>query len=91
MKKKLLNLLQQISYAFEDFQETLESDSGFWRAWSEMQEALEKVDIPEKIYIVFEYADYGNKIVGAFKNRKDAEDAHAEDPTPRYIEEVNVR
>lgn len=39
-----------------------------------------------EIYIVFEYAEYTNKIVGCYKNKKDAEKKHSESPTWRYIE-----
>lgn len=39
-----------------------------------------------EIYIVFEYAEPTNKIVGVYKNKKDAEKKHKEVPTYRYIE-----
>lgn len=38
------------------------------------------------IYIVFEYAEYTNKIVGCYKNEEDAKIKHAECPQWRYIE-----
>lgn len=43
-----------------------------------------------KVWIVFEYAEPTNKIIGIFKNEEDAIKAHREDPTPRYIELYEV-
>lgn len=39
-----------------------------------------------EIYIVFEYAEYTNKIIGCYKNEEDAIKKHAEASTLRYIE-----
>lgn len=39
-----------------------------------------------EIYIVFEYAEYGNKIIGCYRNEEDAKKKHLESPTWRYIE-----
>lgn len=38
-KKELLNLLLQISYGFDAYEEEME-DARFWRPWSAMQEYL---------------------------------------------------
>ena len=42
-KKELLDLLQNISYGFDEFTETLEDDSAFWQAWSEMQKYISEI------------------------------------------------
>ena len=42
------------------------------------------------IWIVFEYADYGDNIVGVYKNEAMAKEKHKENPTPRYIKEYEV-
>ena len=40
-----------------------------------------------EIYIVFEYAEHTNKIIGSYKkNEEDANRKHDESPTCRYIE-----
>ena len=39
-----------------------------------------------EVYIVFEYAEHTNKIVGCYKNEKDAKEKHNESPAWRYIE-----
>lgn len=39
------------------------------------------------VYIVFEYAEPTNKIIGIYKNKKYAKKAHMESPSWRYIEE----
>ena len=43
-----------------------------------------------EIYIVFEYAEYTNKIVGCYKNEEDAKRKHDESPTWRYIEKQKL-
>ena len=40
VKKKLLDLLQEISYAFDSYSEYPEGDGEFWRAWSAMQKYI---------------------------------------------------
>lgn len=40
MKKELLNLLQEISYAFDEYAENIEDDSSFWKAWSKMHKYI---------------------------------------------------
>ena len=42
-----------------------------------------------EIYIVFEYAEHTNKIVGCHKNEEDAKRKHDESPTWRYVENRN--
>ena len=39
-----------------------------------------------EILIVFEYAEYTNKIVGCYKSEKDVKNKHAENHTYSYIE-----
>ena len=39
-----------------------------------------------EVWIVFEYADYGNKIVGIYREEEKAKEKHKESPTWRYIE-----
>ena len=43
-----------------------------------------------EIYIVFEYAEHTNKIVGCYKNEEDANRKHDESPTWRYIEKQKL-
>ena len=43
-----------------------------------------------EIYIVFEYADHTNKIVGCYKKEKDAKKKHEEAPMWRYVEKQIV-
>ena len=43
-----------------------------------------------EIYIVFEYAEHTNKIVGCYKNEEDAKRKHDESPTWRYIEKQKL-
>lgn len=43
-----------------------------------------------KIYIVFEYAEQVNKIIGIYKSKKQAKKTHLQSPTWRYIEEYIV-
>lgn len=43
-----------------------------------------------EVYIVFEYAEHTNKIVGCYKNEKDAKKKHNESPTWRYIEKQEL-
>ena len=45
---------------------------------------------PMEIYIVFEYEEHTNKIVGCYKNEEDANKKHAESPTYRYIEKQKL-
>lgn len=42
-KKKLLDLLQEISYGFEKYEEELEDDGDFWEPWSKMHEFISKL------------------------------------------------
>ena len=43
-KKQLFDYLQEISYGFEESQESLEGDdSPFWKSWSRMHEYIEKL------------------------------------------------
>ena len=39
------------------------------------------------IYIVFEYAEPTNKIIGVYKDMEKAKKLHRQSPTWRYIEE----
>ena len=43
-----------------------------------------------EIYIVFEYAEHTNKIVGCYKKEEDAKKKHEESPTWRYIEKQKL-
>ena len=43
-----------------------------------------------EIYIVFEYAEHTNKIVGCYKNEEDAKRKHDESPAWRYIEKQKL-
>ena len=43
-----------------------------------------------EVWIVFEYAEYGNKIVGIYNEKEKAEEKHKESPTFRYIEAYDV-
>lgn len=43
-----------------------------------------------EIYIVFEYAEHTNKIVGCYRNEEDAKRRHEESPTWRYIEKQKL-
>lgn len=44
LKKKLLDMLQDVSYGFDAYQEgSDEEGNGFWGAWSCMQEYIEKL------------------------------------------------
>ena len=40
IKKKLLDLLQDISYGFEKYEEVLEDDGDFWEPWSKMHKFI---------------------------------------------------
>lgn len=42
------------------------------------------------VWIVFEYTDHGNKIIGVYKEKEQAEKAHKESPAWRYIEGYEV-
>lgn len=42
------------------------------------------------VWIVFEYCDPTNKIIGIYRNKNDAIKKHRESPTYRYIEEYTV-
>lgn len=42
------------------------------------------------VWIVFEYAEYGNKVIGVYFNENDAKEKHSEEPCWRYIEEYEV-
>lgn len=42
------------------------------------------------VWIVFEYADYGNKVIGVYKKEAMAIEEHKKFPTWRYIEEYEV-
>ena len=42
------------------------------------------------VWVVFEYADYGNKIVGIYREKEKAKEKHKESPSWRYIEEYTV-
>ena len=43
IKKKLLDLLQEISYGFEKYEEELEDDGDFWEPWSKMHKYISKL------------------------------------------------
>lgn len=43
------------------------------------------------IWIVFEYAEHGNKVVGIYKEEERAKKTHQESPAWRYIEEYEVK
>ena len=43
-----------------------------------------------EIYIVFEYAEHTNKIVGCYKNEEDAKRKHDESHAWRYIEKQKL-
>ena len=45
-KKKMLDMLQEVSYGFEKYAEELEDEADFWEPWSEMQKYIS--DMPEK-------------------------------------------
>jgi hypothetical protein len=45
---------------------------------------------PMEIYIVFEYAEHTNKIVGCYKNEEDANKNHKEAPMWRFIEKQQL-
>ena len=42
------------------------------------------------VWIVFEYAEYGNKVVGIYQEEERAKQAHQESPAWRYVEEYEV-
>ena len=42
------------------------------------------------VWIVFEYAESTNKIVGVYKEEEKAKEKHKESPVWRYIEEYEV-
>ena len=42
------------------------------------------------VCVVFEYADYGNKVIGVYKTEEMAIEEHKKFPTWRYIEEYEV-
>ena len=42
-KKNLLDLLQNISYGFDEFTSDLEDDSLFWESWSEMHKYISEL------------------------------------------------
>ena len=42
------------------------------------------------VWIVFEYGEYVNKVVGVYLTEERAKEAHKESPTWRYIEEYDV-
>lgn len=43
------------------------------------------------VYIVIEYGEYTNKIIGVFRNEKDAKEEHKKLPTFRYIEKCKLK
>lgn len=43
------------------------------------------------VWIVFEYCDYGNQVVGVYKEEEAANKAHAESPICCFIEKHKVR
>lgn len=48
LKKTLLDMLQDISYGFDSYQDgTDECGDGFWGAWSNMQDYIEKLSCVE--------------------------------------------
>lgn len=51
---------------------------------------LNVIEVPMEIYIVFEYAEHTNKIVGCYRNEEDANKKHEESPTYRYIEKQKL-
>ena len=42
------------------------------------------------VWIVFEYMEYGNKVIGVYKEEAMAIEKHKKSPTWRYIEEYEV-
>lgn len=42
------------------------------------------------VWIVFEYGEYVNKVIGVYKTEERAKEVHRESPTWRYIEEYEV-
>ena len=42
------------------------------------------------VWIVFEYAEYGNKIIGIYKEEEKAKEKHKESPAWRCIEEYEI-
>lgn len=42
------------------------------------------------VWIVFEYAEYGNKVIGVYREREMAQAEHSKSPAWRYIEEYEV-
>lgn len=42
------------------------------------------------VWIVFEYGEHVNKVIGVYKTEEQASEVHAESPCWRYIEEYEV-
>ena len=42
------------------------------------------------VYIVFEYDDYGNKVIGVYQEESRAKEEHRKFPAWRYIETYEV-
>ena len=42
------------------------------------------------VWIVFEYTEYGNKVIGIYKEEEMAKEKHKESPAWRYIEEYEI-
>ena len=42
------------------------------------------------IWIVFEYVEHGNKVVGIYNEEEKAKEKHKESPTWRYIEVYEI-
>ena len=43
-----------------------------------------------KVWIVFEYSDYYNEVVGVYQTYEKAKEEHSKSPTWRYIGEYEV-
>lgn len=43
-----------------------------------------------EVWIVFEYAEHGNKVVGIYNKEEKAKEKHKESPAWRYIEVYEV-
>ena len=42
------------------------------------------------VWIVFEYTEYGNRVIGVYNDETKAKEKHGESPTWRYIQEYEV-
>jgi len=42
-KEKLLDMLQEIAYGFDEYESDLEDDGDFWRPWSAMHKYISEL------------------------------------------------